>query len=498
MRKDRRGHHWYVLAALCVACAPSFARAETRVIESLEWRVADSDAVLVGRFAGSQDARPPSHGRWIQWDVDQVIKGSPDLAGRRIRTWAEPGAVLLSVQGQRARPALLFFTRATRRPDLARELGWDGLVIHRPATPLDAKPEVPLADGSVPDDARLLVEIARREVARPQRDPVGVWLEADWGSQAIKRFFRSSAVCLVVPADERWRAEIRRRVTAGQQVFWNFRSTDPSRLATPQNVELMRWMMLSPTWRVVGGYAWPQRLDRFREKDFFHRRVACEILRSWGVDVKPPVLSEPLLMHRPASPWMWVAAVCVLALTAAAAWRVRMRVAVPAMLVLAVALGTMWWRSWRFYEDVLWARGGSEYELSSHTGAVRWLRVHDAAAPRPLEWASGRTDANRYEQSAPTHTNALASSATSGRWGFKIDRGLTIPDARSAVHSYLMIRVPYWALVGLAGAWPLGWSLARTHRTLRRHVRRRRGNCVQCGYDLRGAGATCPECGAVN
>ena len=33
-------------------------------------------------------------------------------------------------------------------------------------------------------------------------------------------------------------------------------------------------------------------------------------------------------------------------------------------------------------------------------------------------------------------------------------------------------------------------------RALRRHIRRKRGRCVKCGYDLHGElDAGCPECG---
>ena len=56
---------------------------------------------------------------------------------------------------------------------------------------------------------------------------------------------------------------------------------------------------------------------------------------------------------------------------------------------------------------------------------------------------------------------------------------------------------PHWFLVLLAGllpAWRFGhyWRLGRRAR-----VRRARGQCVVCGYDLRGSGGRCPECGTV-
>ncbi|HSI35259.1 MAG: hypothetical protein ACAI43_07245 [Phycisphaerae bacterium] len=53
------------------------------------------------------------------------------------------------------------------------------------------------------------------------------------------------------------------------------------------------------------------------------------------------------------------------------------------------------------------------------------------------------------------------------------------------------VTVPHWALIVVLGAWPfLRW---RRRRRLR--VRARAGQCVRCGYDLRGSPGRCPECG---
>ncbi len=49
------------------------------------------------------------------------------------------------------------------------------------------------------------------------------------------------------------------------------------------------------------------------------------------------------------------------------------------------------------------------------------------------------------------------------------------------------------------GFWLLWFGLFRGPGMIRRGVRRRRGRCVKCGYDLRGnaAGSACPECGVA-
>ena len=40
------------------------------------------------------------------------------------------------------------------------------------------------------------------------------------------------------------------------------------------------------------------------------------------------------------------------------------------------------------------------------------------------------------------------------------------------------------------------WLLSLTPYALRRSIRRKRGHCINCGYDLRGdLSSGCPECG---
>jgi hypothetical protein len=51
----------------------------------------------------------------------------------------------------------------------------------------------------------------------------------------------------------------------------------------------------------------------------------------------------------------------------------------------------------------------------------------------------------------------------------------------------------------LTAPWLLlfAWGVRRKLRHLKPHLRRARGECPACGYDLRATPGRCPECGAV-
>jgi hypothetical protein len=66
--------------------------------------------------------------------------------------------------------------------------------------------------------------------------------------------------------------------------------------------------------------------------------------------------------------------------------------------------------------------------------------------------------------------------------------------ARMTVRHSLMseYRIPFWFITALLALPGLTFL---TDRLRRRRRRRRLGLCLECGYDLRGSPAVCPECG---
>jgi len=58
------------------------------------------------------------------------------------------------------------------------------------------------------------------------------------------------------------------------------------------------------------------------------------------------------------------------------------------------------------------------------------------------------------------------------------------------------VRFPQWLPIVLTGLPPMVW-IFYNRRYLRRRWRAMRGQCAECGYDLRATPERCPECGTV-
>ncbi len=78
---------------------------------------------------------------------------------------------------------------------------------------------------------------------------------------------------------------------------------------------------------------------------------------------------------------------------------------------------------------------------------------------------------------------------------FRMDRRyVNTPPVKYWIWGFLIVTVPYWLLVVVTAILP---AIAGTQlvRGVRRRRRFARGMCRSCGYDLRGSGGICPECG---
>lgn len=156
--------------------------------------------------------------------------------------------------------------------------------------------------------------------------------------------------------------------------------------------------------------------------------------------------------------------------------------------------------SWEGRRDA--ALGRVQWELwpqKSPPGAVRLnlaQSAQDAPTARPPRWASPP----KYAAFIVHHGYGLPAPClmASDDWEtdhldtFVIIEGWSASSGEiwlpaTPIWSGLAVNTAFWA-----AAW---WLLLGAPRQLRRWRRARRGECVRCGYDLRGVAGVCPECG---
>ena len=231
-------------------------------------------------------------------------------------------------------------------------------------------------------------------------------------------------------------------------------------------------------------------------------------------------------------------------------------------MLVALALAFAWVRSYWRLDAFSWVGGdGATRAVVSHHGALHLIHAGTRGRPRPVQWDSYRTPAGathaavhtqgdlkwewlgfaRVESTlaplgmggaalvtplppaapapggrgasrpplklprdpsipfmpiAPAPATVPAGAAPLGGitpWGRVRERPL-VPWLNAAPSDALII--PYWPLAAVAG----GYASVLVARRVRGALRRRRGQCVACGYDLRGSPATsdrCPECGTA-
>jgi hypothetical protein len=78
-------------------------------------------------------------------------------------------------------------------------------------------------------------------------------------------------------------------------------------------------------------------------------------------------------------------------------------------------------------------------------------------------------------------------------WGFAYGT-FDINRAGVEVSQFRLVIIPWAGIVALLAVGPVLWGLSM-YRRIRRKRRITRGRCGECGYDLRGKGGVCPECG---
>jgi hypothetical protein len=90
----------------------------------------------------------------------------------------------------------------------------------------------------------------------------------------------------------------------------------------------------------------------------------------------------------------------------------------------------------------------------------------------------------------------LTVGPATGNFGVGVDWYGGLANLSTTNFRYYLAFIPSWEILGLLGLYPAVVLVSSIARRVRRHRRRLRGLCAQCGYNLTGnVSGTCPECG---
>jgi hypothetical protein len=170
-------------------------------------------------------------------------------------------------------------------------------------------------------------------------------------------------------------------------------------------------------------------------------------------------------------------------------------------LLLAVAVGVLWVRSYTLSDQVVWRREDGVRFLRSAQGrvVVRLNIFYGSAAPRPLGNPGERYGLTYARgKAAPAGSDLMRvlllcfdHNAKARHWA----RGGFAWSSRRSPRDLIAIAVaPFWSVAAATAALPLAWGGTRLTAYARRR-RRAPGVCRRCGYDLRATPQRCPECG---
>ena len=532
---------WIILGLLTLwLLTPRRAAAEINVGDSVDWLVAVSDVIARCRVVEIVEDEPtPAHPwRRVTFEVIYALKGSP---GQRIivRTYAPTSLEQLNRLRETKDAPLVFFTRTAMPPPESANPYEAGLAkyplrladtwnLSRPsrrgsgliaftsdlrvlrspkeidaavcdAIAADAKPIVPPPYRSGPFDW------FSGPVQGGPGQPYALRLDAGFGD-VFSELWAGSSVYLRVPLN-----------TRTEQLAYQWLDNNEHRDAvisilrfcrSDRSIALFKSLLQDPSYQAYG-YGGPAMTWQHNV-----RRIAYDTLVDWGIETPKPAIDMPVDGYTALS-WFPLPAMAVALLILGLGGHVIRRrrgaarpgfatIAADAVVTLLILLAgfvafTAWWN--RSVPEVTADVGRSQCWLWLHDRRVTLACARDWQYPRPLSAAMFDRIAS------PDGRWNLPNSGTTAdymRLGCRYTSGRLTPQISTRTYggpgtpsAYVTIQLPLWATLTILLAVPAARVATVARGRIRRRRRERNGQCVVCGYDLRGGHDQCPECGAL-
>ena len=170
-------------------------------------------------------------------------------------------------------------------------------------------------------------------------------------------------------------------------------------------------------------------------------------------------------------------------------------IATVCSLVLCLASGPLWIRSYRYCEWIQWRNARGFRSIGTAIGGARISFMITDWSKRP-DIFTGPT----YVKEPPSpvfNWMIMLSSDTGSKFIEWQQAGFyRFEERRSAGAWNAVWIIPFWFIMLLTSVLPLIWSVKRW-RAIAKRRRTMHGFCSECGYDLRATPDRCPECGAI-
>ena len=163
--------------------------------------------------------------------------------------------------------------------------------------------------------------------------------------------------------------------------------------------------------------------------------------------------------------------------------------------LLTLLFIALWARRAAHVDEFELSLRGREWYVYSYDEGISFIVVSGSPYPVTPAWysreASDKLDLIRRERTRE--------SWKFERFGFRYTLGecRNPDDLHSPRMTFRSLHLPHWGATTFGSIVPIVWIRRAIRHRATLKERRRKGECLACGYDLRASSDRCPECGAT-